>query len=330
MPLHGSLSIPSRPMPAPKHYMPQSAPVAVYGSPSPSQNPFAQQYYLPMPNARTQKDLIYIDNILSQMQDTIYENANHATPGVHIPHNDGGFNRYCNVPSPPASHSLPGGLPVCAEAYHTVSAARMASSTGTPAVTPSSSSMSYTSGHSFNPSSSAMSPQSRHASTASVMYPTLPTSLPSVNQDLCHSATTALGPSFESSERRRYSGGMLQRARGGPLPLPRKDKNNSGTSTPKATESAVSAGSSSSESAANNATREREEQYDRWLENMRIVKTLRQYVRGRLEHNDFDDENQRLGDAVDVDLQSPKRTGRELPSLREGSSLYPILHMPST
>jgi hypothetical protein len=33
---------------------------------------------------------------------------------------------------------------------------------------------------------------------------------------------------------------------------------------------------------------------------------------------------------VDVDLQSPKNTGRELPNLREGSSLYPILHMSST
>jgi hypothetical protein len=172
-----------------------------------------------------------------------------------------------------------------------------------------------------------MSPQSRHGSTASVMYATLPTSLPSISQGFGHSATTALGPSFESNERRRYSGGMLQRTRGGPLPLPRKDSNNSGTSTPKASESAVSAGSPSSESGASDATLEREEQYDRWLENMRIVETLREYVRGRLEHNDFVDENQRSGDAVDIDLQSPKSTGRELPSPREGSSLYPILRM---
>lgn len=280
MPLHGSLSIPNHPMPAPEHYIPQSvAPVAVHSGPSPGQNPFVQQYYLSMPNARTQKDLIYIDNILSQMHDTIYENANHATAGVHIHHNDGGFNGYRNTPSPPASHHSPGGLPVGAEVYHAVSTASMASplvaisSTGTPTVTPTSSSMSYTSVPSLSPSSSAMSPQSRHGSTASVMYPTLPTSLPSPNQDLGHSATTALGPSFESSERRCYSGGMLQRARGGPPPLPRKDKNNSGTSTPKASESVVSAGSSSSESAASDATREREEQYDRWLENMRIVDT---------------------------------------------------------
>lgn len=331
MPLHGSLSIPNGHMPAPEQYMPQPAPVAVHAGPTPGQNPLAQQYYLPMPNARTQKDLVHIDNILGQMQDTIYENANHATAGAHIHHNDGGFNGYRNTPSPPTSHRSPGGLPVGPEAYHTVSAASMASpltaisSTGTPAVTPPSSSMSYTSGHSPSPSSSAMSPQPRHGSTASVMYPTLPPSLPAVSQGFGHSAATALGPSFESNERRRYSGGMLQRARGGPLPLPHEDSNNSGASTPKASESAVSVGSPSSESDVSDATREREEQYDRWLENMRVIETLREYVRGRLERHDFIDENRRpSGDAMDVDIQSPKGVGRELPA----PSLYPILRMP--
>lgn len=157
------------------------------------------------------------------------------------------------------------------------------------------------------------------------MYPTLPPSLPAVSQGFGHSAATALGPSFESNERRRYSGGMLQRARGGPLPLPHEDSNNSGASTPKASESAVSVGSPSSESDVSDATREREEQYDRWLENMRVIETLREYVRGRLERHDFIDENRRpSGDAMDVDIQSPKGVGRELPA----PSLYPILRMP--
>jgi hypothetical protein len=163
------------------------------------------------------------------------------------------------------------------------------------------------------------------------MYPTLPTSLPAVSQGFGHSATTTLGPSFDGSERRRYSGGMLQRARG-PLPLPREDT--SGASTPKASESALSVGSPSSESDVSDATREREEQYDRWLENMRVIETLREYVRGRLERKEFLDENEAPrpshADAMDVDPKSPQPQSRDLGTPREGSSLYPILRMPGS
>lgn len=339
MPLHGNLSVANGPMAATEQYMPQHAPAPVHAGHTPGQNPLAQQYYLPMPSARTQKDLIHIDNILGQMQDTIYENANHATAGVHIHQSEGGFNGYRNTPSPPSSHRSPIGMHVATDGYHPVSAASMASpltaisSTGTPAVTPPSSSMSYTSGHSPSPSSSAMSPQSRHGSTASVMYPTLPTSLPAVSQGFGHSATTTLGPSFDGSERRRYSGGMLQRARG-PLPLPQPQEDMSGASTPKVSESALSVGSPSSESDTSETTREREEQYDRWLENMRVIETLREYVRGRLDRKEFVDENKSpqpsQADAMDVDPKSPQPPSRELNTPREGSSLYPILRMPGS
>jgi hypothetical protein len=120
---------------------------------------------------------------------------------------------------------------------------------------------------------------------------------------------------------------MLQRARGSPLLLARKDSNNSGASTPKASEAAASVGTPSSESDVSDATRERDEQHDRWLENMRVIEELREYVRGRLERNDFVDENLGPSDVMEVSLQKPKSIGRELPSLRGGSSLYPILRM---
>lgn len=341
LPLHGSLSIPNGPMAATAQYMPQPAGPAVLHAPAPSQNPLAQQYYLPMPNVRTQKDLIHIDNLLGQMQDTIYDNANHATAGVQVHNGEQHLNGYRGTPSPPVAYRSPGGISVPADSYHPVSAASMASpltaisSTGTPAVTPPSSSMSYTSGHSPSPSTAGMSPQSRHSSTtASVMYPNLPTSLPAVSQGFGQSTTTTLGPSYEGNERRRYSGGMLQRARAGPLPPPFEDK--SGTSTPKASDSALSVGSPSSESDVSEATRERDEQYDRWLENMRVIETLREYVRGRLERKDFirEDEEQRGpnrdADAMDIDVRSPKAPVRELNTPKEGSSLYPILRMPGS
>jgi hypothetical protein len=129
---------------------------------------------------------------------------------------------------------------------------------------------------------------------------------------------------------------MLQRARG-PLPLP-GGEDHSAASTPKNNDSALSVGSPSSESDVSEATREREEQYDRWLENMRVIETLREYVRGRLERRDFIGESegsgahrpQRDADAMDIDAKSPRSVPREMNTPREGSSLYPILRMPGS
>lgn len=338
LPLHGSLSVPNGHMGAAEaQYMQQQSagPGVMHAAPVPSHNhPLAQQYYLPLPNARTQKDLVQIDTMLGQMQDTIYDNASHATAGVQI---HDGYTGYRHSPSPPMNPRGPthhGGLP---EGYQSVSAASMPSpltaisSTGTPAVTPPSSALSYTSGQSPSPSSSGMSPQSRHSQTnSSVMYPSLPTSLPAVSQGFGQSTTTTLGPNFDSNERRRYSGGMLQRARGA-VPRPEPP-----TSTPRACESGPSSvGSPSSESDASETTREREEQYDRWLENMRVIETLREYVRGRLERREFDEESNSSeapgsprgppAEAMDVDAKSPAPQHKELPG---PSSLYPILRMP--
>jgi len=335
LPLHGSMSIPQAPMASTERYAPQPVPMG-HG---PASNPLAQQYYLPMPtNARTQKDLVQIDNLLGQMQDTIYDNANQATAGVQIHGGHDQFGGFRHSPSPPvAQRGSPGHMHVQTDGYQPVAAASMASplgalsSTGTPAVTPPSSAMSYSSGHSPSPSSSGMSPQSRHSSTtSSVMYPSLPTSLPAVSQGFGQSTTTTLGPSFESNERRRYSGGMLQRARGAPPRSAPEERD--GASTPKASEAVSSP--SSEDTDVSESTREKEVEYDRWLENMRVIESLREYVRGRLERRDYLEEGEqrsreRSAEPMDVDVKSPKSPAAREPSHpREGSSLYPILRMP--
>jgi hypothetical protein len=172
------------------------------------------------------------------------------------------------------------------------------------------------------------------------MYPTLPTTLPAVSQGFGQSTTTTLGPSFESNERRRYSGGLLQRPRG---PPPRSTDDNNGPPTPRGSDTAI--GSPSSESDQGEVAREREEQYDRWLENMRVIESLREYVRGRLDRRDYlsdeegdarrDSRSERESSAMDVD----EKTGPKSPAPasapepkhpREGSSLYPILRMPGS
>ncbi|PNP41619.1 pH-response transcription factor pacC/RIM101 [Trichoderma gamsii] len=346
LPLHGALAMSHGPMTATEPYLAQPVGhAAVHAAPVPSQNPLAQQYYLPMPNARTQKDLIQIDHLLGQMQDTIYENSVHATAGIH-PH-DGQFAGYRSAQSPTALHRGPAGMHVGTDGYHQpVSAANMASpltaisSHGTPAVTPPSSAMSYSSGHSPSPSaSSGFSPQSRHSSTvSSVMYPSLPTSLPAVSHGFGQSTTATLGPSFDAGERRRYSGGMLQRARGAPPSPPLQSSSEAnGATTPRASESAPSVGSPSSDSSEiSEGTREREERYERWVGDMKAIETLRDYVRVRLERRDYVDEYPNIGtirrdvDAMDLDGKSRSPLANERPQSKESTSLYPILPIPGT
>lgn len=359
LPLHGSLSMPSGPMAGgEQQYMQQAAGPGVMHAAAPSHNhPLAQQYYLPLPNARTHKDLVQIDTMLGHMQETIYENANHAAAGVHIHSGvDGAYAGYRHSPSPPMNPQRYGNsVGMHGDGYQAVSAANMPSpltaisSTGTPAVTPPSSALSYSSGQSPSPSSTGMSPQSRHSqANPSVLYPSLPTSLPAVSQGFGQSTTTTLGPSFDTNERRRYSGGMLQRARGAPT-LPRPEPS-SVTSNPRPAPPSEAVSSPSSESDGSDAaSREREEQYDRWLENMRVIETLREYVRGRLDRREYasDDEasagartppvdrererererERRGSDAMDVDAKSPAPRKMELPG---PSSLYPILRMPGS
>ncbi|KAF7551609.1 hypothetical protein G7046_g7669 [Stylonectria norvegica] len=328
MPLHGSLAIPNGPMAATEQYMAQPAgPAIVHGGPSPGQNPLAQQYYLPMPSARTQKDLIHIDNLLGQMQDTIYDNASHATAGVQVHHHghngENHFNGYRHTPSPPTAHrGSPGGMSLSADHYQPMSAASMASpltaisSTGTPAVTPPSSSI---------PATAPRPPLCIPPYPPAYQRSTKPSgSQPQPRWDPTTTATSAV------ATRAVCCRGLAQ----DPFPPPFED-HSSGATTPKASDSALSAGSPSSESDTSDATREREEQYDRWLENMRVIESLREYVRGRLDRKEFVHDGERPrpekdADAMDIDTKSPRPSVKELSSPKEPSSLYPVLRMPGS
>ncbi|KKF93408.1 pH-response transcription factor pacC/RIM101 [Ceratocystis platani] len=190
LPLHGMVST----MGNGSDYMTQPAPGvhSVNQTTTNGPSPLAQTYYLPaMPNARTQKDLLQIDQILEQMQNTVYESANQTTQGIH----------------------------------------------------------------------------SRHSSTASGLYP----SLPAVNSVIPgQSATATLGPIHDNSERRRYSSGLLQSGKHSARRMS-IDSNHSDASD------------------TDSETREREEVYDRWLEDMRVLEKLRTYVKLRLDSQNFDD-----------------------------------------
>lgn len=288
VPLHGALPIHAHSIGA--EYLPAPAVVSVDGHGGHA--PYQHYALPPMPELRTKNDLVRMDQMLEQMQSTIYESSN----STYIPVNM----RQSHSPPHSAhqSHSAMG-----AHAYssaHVASPMTAVSSTGTPAATPPSSSVSHTSGHSPGASSAGFSPSSRHSSTTSGLYPTLPAVTSGYPGQ---SATSTLGPSFDPDPRRRYSGSMLQRASVGPRPVIDRE----GSRTPKGHESAISAVSSpSAESERSMETREREDQaYEVWLENVRTIEFLREYVNDRLRRKDFDAGSPGSNSSMEVD--SPVR-----------------------
>ena len=231
--------------PAPSGESPQGA---VYGP--------TAQYSLPsVPNLRTKEELIDADHIFQNIQTTIYENSvNAAAAGVAQPdvhrvqtmsqrqsnsppglrlassHNTGvSYSQNLDRSSPPSNYSR------------------------TPDLTPPSSSASFASGNSppsIHDNNSGVSPV-----TPGVMYPMLPggstDSYPISNL----APTSTLASQFDQGQRRRYSGGRLQKAR--PLNhAPKRDDemetSEEGNTTPR---NAISSSSSEAEMASKIQTR---------------------------------------------------------------------------
>ncbi len=274
MPVHSSLGLHAGGGLA-AEYMPQ-APHTLGGVAAASHGPLTQHYYLPpMPNLRTKEDLQQIDHMLEQMQATIYENS--GSPNSHYAPVD---MRHSPTYGPPRAAG-PGATAAGPVDHYAVTAAQVVSplsapshsAGGTPAVTPPSSSMSYTSGHSPTASTAGMSPSSRHSST-SVSYPSLPS-----RPNLPFPSAAGLGSTFAHNNERRLSGGMLQGASAA-----RRVADGDRTPTLKGENGTAVVSSPSEESEAGES-----ETYDDWLQHVRTVEYLRNYVRHRLERHEYEE-----------------------------------------
>lgn len=165
------------------------------------------QYALPpMDNLRTKDDLINLDQVVSTMQSTIYDNASQiAAAGVGQPgaHHLAGM-AFRSSHSPPSSTQLP--------TSHNVMATTPGSNhDGSPALTPPSSAMSSTSGNSPR----SLPGDGVSPTTPGAMYPTLPGPSPNASGGFLPTGmapTPTLGNHFDHEQRRRYSGGRLQKA----------------------------------------------------------------------------------------------------------------------
>ncbi|PGH14836.1 hypothetical protein AJ80_05762 [Polytolypa hystricis UAMH7299] len=224
--LHG-LPLPLANTGAVHEYQPMPALVPVGGHGGFHTGPLpAQPYHLPpMGNLRTKADLMNIDQFLEQMQSTVYESDEHvaaagvAQPGAHYVH---GPMSYRTTNSPPTATNLPSSHATATTSAPILSTSITARSplSSTPALTPPSSAQSYTSARSPNSLSSShnIPPFHPHTQTQSSagMYPTLPATTADSVPTSYPSVSTAAPPStlsFDNDDRRRYTGGMLQRSR---------------------------------------------------------------------------------------------------------------------
>lgn len=313
-----------------------------------------------MSNARTKDDLVTLDHVLEQMQNTIYESDENlqasgvGQPGAHFVH--GGMNyRPGNSPPTqlPRSHLAP--TSTAAPAIGNITA--QSPSTGTPALTPPSSAQSYTSGRS--PASlpgQHVSPT--HNEGSSSMYPRLPAAtVPDGMAAGYPTATSTAPPStlggvFDNDDRRRYTGGTLQRARpeerrhSDEMDISQSGKED-GERTPQAKEQSKSAeeqisanlidpalsnGAQDAQRTAQAATEVAERADTKWVEKARLIEALRSWVSSRLERGEFEAAPAQQGvpfgysEAMDgVETDRPETRDEEQKESGD-TVMYPTLH----
>lgn len=302
------------------HSMPQSH----YGLP------------MPIPNLRTKSDLLNIDNFLDQMQSTVYESSNAAAaagihlPGGHYTHAGMNFQRQSHSPPQTATNqNLLGSMGSHQMAPMMNASSAHSPQASTPALTPPSSTMSYTSGNS-PASMPGLSPSSRHSSAAATAaYPILPAVTGAYSSSNAAPVST-LGTNFDNDPRRRFSGGMLQRAA---VPREQRPVAVDAPSSTKTYESAVKSSSPSpimessppKDSPSPTASEEaRDKAEEIWVENIRVIEALRKMIADRLESCDFleDGEDTEMTDAKDDSVRTPMAN-----DARPAESLYPVLRV---
>lgn len=318
------------------------------------------QYLLPaMNHLRTKNDLLAVDQIMEQAQATIYEHPSQmAAAGLgHLAQPDA-----YHVPSTsdsPPSGSPPPMHPRFSPHAHAPSAPHLISTPtpsrdSPPALTPTDSTKSFTSGH---------SPLSRHSSggvspvTTGSMYPTLPgTSTAAMSSGVFRSSAapaSTLGNQFQGDEFLRMRSGQLHRGRqlkveaevrqpGPPQPLHPKDETEladdpvarrkpgaSSTFTEQEKQARTRARPRSIEISASmidpalsgvmppsaGEMDEKEIKADEnWVMMARTIENLRSWIQRRVEHGDFEPEEEHHGEH---ELSQERR--------KSTPSLYPVL-----
>jgi hypothetical protein len=317
--------------------------VSDYGSGGPAvasaQPLLQQQYSLPIPNLRTKTDLLNIDQFLEQLQTTVYENSSQAAaagvaqPGSHFVHT---AVNYRTSNSPPSLHNNAHSNPASSHAT-AVTSINATTAAETPALTPASSVLSYQSAHSPSSANSGqtVSPSAR-TTTMGNMYPTLPavSAMTDISGSYVPSGAPASGlaSSFDADGRRRYSGGQLQKAQ----PMDADESSSPMTSSragssdtmPKVEKLGLRSPAFKNvdpalRSPGTEGSDEADRQNEAWVENVRLIEALRQFIREKLEKGDYEEENADAGAAAGH--SHSHHEAMDTDHDQDAKNLYPVL-----
>ncbi|KAI9727635.1 MAG: hypothetical protein M1828_005863 [Chrysothrix sp. TS-e1954] len=251
------------------------------------------QYGQPFASLKTRDDLLTIDRFLEQLQNTAYDYNNHAYNRTTVPvapqfnmSSEGPFMGQGKAPQasmvdPDISDSPP----------NTVTDSEPPSDT--PALTPHSNARdSPTSVHSGQVSYPFLNPVSNPPTVASMSAQFQ--NRPYTGSGAGITPSGLANPYEEAEGRRRFSGGYLQRARPDALSpqndikrAVEEDEPANSVKTEKVVEPSRPEGEGSpqdSGSPKSNTSSDKEAALESWVQNMRVLESLRQYVQGRLEN----------------------------------------------
>ena len=287
--------------------------------------PMHHPYSLPLPNLRTKSDLLNIDQFLEQLQSTVYENPgqnpNHAAtagiphPGIY-PHAGVNYRSSNSPPGLSSSHS---------QSSHATTIGT--TNAETPALTPASSVMSYSSQHSPGAAHSAsnVSPTSR--TSIGSMYPTLP-SVSAMSDMSAAAPSSGLAPAFDADGRRRFSGNLLQKAAPGRRNSDSMDTSDDDASPKGDSEDLhhnvnqlaihspkVDPALRSPSVVSSTATETGDSSQQSWVENIRVIERLRAYLKDRLDAHEYSDDEDN-----DVKHEQERRMSDD-----DAHNLYPVL-----
>jgi hypothetical protein len=289
-----------------------------------SHPPTMHPYSLPLPNLRTKSDLLNIDQFLEQLQSTVYENPNQGAAagvhqaGSHYLHTGVGYR---------SSHSPPGLSSSHSQSSHATAIG--STSSDTPALTPASSVMSYTSQHSPSTGHAASNSSPTSRTTMSSMYPTLP-SVSAMSDMSAAAPSSGLAPAFDADGRRRFSGNLLQKAAPDRRDADHMDTSSDGSSPKDRHDSEqdclhhnvnqlainsprVDPALRSPSVVSDTATETGDSNQQSWVENIRVIERLRLYLKERLEAQDYSDHE-------DNDVKHEHRLSDD-----DTHNLYPVL-----
>lgn len=298
--------------------VPAYQPVSAVGGSYDQGDPIQAYSLPPMGNAKSRGDLTSIDQILEQMQQTIYEND------THLAQSGSGQSGYVNYNTQRASHSPPSSH----MSHHHSQSISGATDASTPGLTPPSSAQSYTSGQSPVPH--------HNVPSGNAMYPSLPPSSADFASIAANAAT--LGSMYDEDPRRRFGGGMLQRSAPSKSDDGMDIERSDGSMTPPA--SIMNKGKERSKGSPKDSVIDpalsgdastpkgdkSEDAQEEWLQNLRLIEWMREYIKKQLENGTFDENQadkktevkQESADTVMTEAQDEERK-------KDEEQLYPVL-----